>query len=241
MRANISATRKHHELPVLETMDLGRPRLRMKNPIMAGYLEGITQALYDVYALALNTAAVKLTLFSVPQGQTYNFGGVTSFSKSPAHTNLVLAGVLEAPNKHIVRAISVFTQGNTVPADLQNFQTTLVQFFVNRKSYQDTIVGRLPAGGGAFAAIAGTFTAPQGWQVSANGWPDVRNTYSLAYGGVPIEQQQNFSVILDPTVSGVSAAAFTSASSTVSATNPVAGVGIMSWFILDGTLFRAVQ
>lgn len=230
---------RRRTLPTLDTIDLGRPRLRMRNPIMAGYLEGITQALYDIYFVAVATVLPKLVLFSVPQGQNYNFGGIAAFAKSFAHTNLILAGVLEAPNKHIVRAISVFTHGQTTPVDLQVFQIQYFNFNVNRKPYQDMIIGRLPGGGGGFAALAGTFTAPQGWQISANGWPDVRNTYALAYGGVPIEQQQNFNVIVDPTVS--QGGAPTSAAAAVSATNPVAGQGIQAWIILDGTLFRAVQ
>ena len=98
MRAQIrSAQKRFAHLPTLDVADLGRPRLRMRNPIMSGYLEGITQGIYDVYAVALNTATVKLTLFSVPQGQNYNFGGVTSFTKTAAHTSMLQAGVLEAP------------------------------------------------------------------------------------------------------------------------------------------------
>lgn len=230
-------------LPELQAVDLGRPRLRMRNPIMAGYLEGITQAIYDVYAVALATLTIKLTMFSLPQGQIYNLGGVTAFTKTAAHTSLVQAGQLEAPNKHIVRAISVMPQGNIVPADLQAFLMCFFQFNVNRKSYTDSLIARLPGGGGPYVGgLAGTFTAPQGWQSGgANGEPNCNNTYSLAYGGVPIEQQQNFSAVIDPTISGVGAAAFTTAAAAVSATNPVAGTGIFAVVFLDGTLFRAVQ
>lgn len=240
MRAN-RQSKKYAHLPELHASDLGRPRLRMRNPIVAGFLEGITQALYDIYAIALNTATVKLTLFSVPQGQTYNFGGVTAFTKTLAHTSQVLAGVLEAPKKHIVRAISVFTEGNMVGNDLEKFLECFCQFSVNGKSYQDTIVGRLPAGGGAFAAMMGTFTATNGFSLTANGYPDARNTYTLAYGGVPIEQQQNFSVVIDPTISNVTAAAFTTANVVAAPGTPIAGTGIFAHVFLDGTLFRAVQ
>lgn len=229
-------------LPELEGCELGRPRSRFRNPLMAGYLEGITQALYDIYAVAFNTAAVKLTLFAVPQGQTYNFGGVTAIVKTPAHTSQILAGVLQAPNKHIVRAISVYTQANMVGNDLQAFQETFFQFSVNGKSYTDTIIGRLPAGGGASAAMMGTFAATNGFSLTGNGWPDSRNTYTLAYGGVPIEQQQNFACVIDPTISGVSASAFSTANNAVAAPGtPIAGTGIFAHVFLDGTLFRAVQ
>ncbi|MBZ5532602.1 MAG: hypothetical protein LAO20_14310 [Acidobacteriia bacterium] len=240
-RQTKQASRKFAHLPELEGFDLGRPRLRRKNPIMAGYLEGITQALYDIYAVALNTATVKLTLFAVPQGQTYNFGGVAGFVKTPAHTSQILAGVLQAPNKHIVRAISVFTEGNVVGNDLEKYMECFFQFNVNGKSYQDTIVGRLPAGGGAFASMMGTFAATNGYSLTANGWPDARNTYTLAYGGVPIEQQQQFNCVIDPTISNVTAAPFTTANVVAAPGTPIAGTGIYSHVFLDGTLFRAVQ
>ncbi|HLW53241.1 MAG TPA: hypothetical protein VKW06_10400 [Candidatus Angelobacter sp.] len=228
-------------LPEIEARELGRPHSRRHNPIMAGFLEGITQALYDVYALASNTAAIKLTLFALPQGQVYNVGGVTAFTKTAGHTSQLLAGVLQSPNKHIVRAISVFTEGNTVGNDLEKFLECFFQFNVNGKSYQDTIVGRIPAGGGSFAAMMGTFVATNGYSLTANGWPDARNTYTLAYGGVPIEQQQQFNCIIDPTISNVTAAAFTSANTVSAPGTPIAGVGIFAHIFLDGTLFRAVQ
>lgn len=228
-------------LPELQASDLGRPHSRKRNPIMAGYLEGITQALYDVYAIAANTATIKLTLFAVPQGQNYTFGGVTTFTKTSAHTSMIQAGVLEAPKKHIVRAISVFTEGNVVGNDLERLNETFFQFNVNGKSYQDTIIGRLPAGGGAFASMMGTFVATNGYSLTSNGWPSVNNTYSLAYGGVPIEQQQNFNAVIDPTISGVSAAAFTTAGAVAAPGTPIAGTGIFAHVFFDGILFRAVQ
>ncbi len=228
-------------LPELQASDLGRPKARYKNPIMAGYLEGITQALYDIYALAANTAAIKLTMFAVPQGQTYALGGVASFVKTAGHTSMIQAGVLEAPKKHIVRAISVYVEANTVGNDLEKFNECFFQFNVNGKSYQDTIVGRLPAGGGVSAAVMGTFASTNGYSLTSNGWPDTRNTYALAYGGVPIEQQQNFNAIIDPTISNVTATAFTSANTVNAPGTPIAGVGIFAHVFFDGILFRAVQ
>lgn len=213
-------TRNKHAMPELDAIELGRPHLRMRNPIMAGYLEGITQALYDVYAVATTTAAPKLTLFAVPQGQAYNFGGVTSFVKTAAHTSMLQAGVLPAPNKAIVRAISVLVQASDSIADLAHFGMVFFQFNVNGKSYQDTVINRVPGGGGSSCSTTGAIS---------NGWPDTRNTYSLAYGGVPIEQQQNFNVIIDPTISEVGATAFQTAAA------------FYSLVFLDGTLFRAVQ
>jgi len=234
----------------IEAYEVGRPKHRTTNPIFAGYLEGITQALYDIYFVAVATAAPKLTLFSVQLGGQYNSGGVAAFSKSFDHTNLAQAGMLEAPNKHIVRAISVYAegvQGTTNanngellhPIDASNLLTTYLQLLVNRKPYQDTIIGRLPAGGGLFISgtNATTAGAGQALQAGGNGWPVRDNTYSLAYGGIPIEQQQNFQVIIDPTISN--GGAFTTV--TAAAVNGQFGTGISAWVFLDGTLFRAVQ
>jgi hypothetical protein len=228
-------------LPEILPAELGRPRFRFRNPIMAGFLEGITQSLYDIYAVALNTATIRLVMFQVAQGNNYNLGGVTTFVKTPAHTTMVQNGVLEAPKKHIVRAISVSTEGNVVGNDLEKFLKTFFQFNVNGKSYQDTLIERLPGGGGPFAAMMGTFAATNGFSLTSNGWPDARNTCTLAYGGVPIEQQQNFNCIIDPTISNVTAAAFTTANTVSAPGTPIAGTGIFAHVYLDGILFRAVQ
>lgn len=229
---------------------MGRPKLRMSNPIFAGYLEGITQALYDIWFLAVATVAPKLTLFSVPVGGQYNSGGVAAFNKTFDHTNLSQQGMLEAPNKHIIRAISVYAegvQGTTNagngellhPIDASNLLTVSFQLNINRKPYQDSIIGRLPAGGGLFISGSSTTTAgaAQALQAGGNGWPVRDNTYSLAYGGIPLEQQQNFNAIIDPTQSN--GGAFTSV--TAAAVNGQVGTGISLWVFLDGTLFRAVQ
>lgn len=230
--------------------EVGRPRLRMSNPIFAGYLEGITQALYDIYFLTVATVAPKLTLFSVQVGGQYNSGGVAAFNKTFDHTNLSQAGMLEAPNKHIIRAISVYAeglQGNTNanngmlahPIDISNLLAVYLQLNINRKPYQDTVIGRLPAGGGLFISgtNATTLGAGQALQAAGNGWPVRDNTYSLAYGGIPLEQQQNFNAIIDPTQGN--GGAFTSV--TLAAVNGQFGAGISAWVFLDGTLFRAVQ
>lgn len=235
------------EIPELTEFEIGRPHMRMKNPIYAGNLEGITQALYDIYFVAAATAAPKLTLFAQPVGQTYNFGGVTAFGKTFDHTNLSQAGMLEAPNKHIIRAISCFVQGlassSTTPLlspiDCGLLLATYLQLNINRKPYQDMVIGRMPAGGGVF--VQGTANVTAGAAVATmaatNGWPFRDNTYALAYGGIPLEQAQNFNAIIDPTASAGGAWTTQAAAGT----NGVPGNGISLWVILDGTLFRAVQ
>lgn len=230
------------EMESITGAELGRPHIRRKNPIVQGYLEGVTQPLYDWYGVAASTVVPKLILFSVPQGQIYNFGGIASFAKTELYTNMVQNAVLPAPNKFIVRAISVFVQNDVNPTDLYLFlATVLLQFSVNVKLYCEQQVGRFPAGGGSYGVPAG-FAASTGtatYSGIGNGWPDTRNTYTQAYGGVPIEQQQTFAVVVDPGLNR--AGPFTTQSVTQSATNPVIGTGIQATVYLDGTLFRAVQ
>jgi len=229
-------------LEKISLAELGHPHARVRNPIVQGYLEGITQPLYDSYLVASSTALPKLILFSVPQGQIYNFGGITAFAKTSLFTNMVQNAVLPAPNKFIVRAISVWIAQNINPLDLNAMlNTVLLSFSVNAKDYCDQIVGRFPAGGGTFGIFQYTqaTAADAAYSLVGNGWPDARNTYTQAYGGVPIEQQQTFAVVLDPTLNNV--AAYTTKSSTASGTNEIVGTGVTAYVFLDGTLFRAVQ
>lgn len=243
MRQDRYASRWSREgLEKLDAADLGRPHLRKKNPIVQGYLEGITQPMYDAYLIAAGSAVVKLILFSVPQGGQYNSGGVAAFNKTLLFTNMTQAGVLAAPNKFIVRGINFFIQNDVNPVDLALFLgTTLLDFSVNTKDYCIQQVGRFPAGGGSFGNFQYTQTtaADAAYSQVGNGWPDARNSYTLAYGGVPIEQQQGFAVTIDPTLNNV--AAFTTKSATPSGTNEIIGTGIKGICYLDGTLFRAVQ
>ena len=242
----------HRELNRVLAGEVGRPHLRQDNPIFAGNLEGITQALYDVYFVAATQAAApKLTLFANPVGSVYAFGGYTAFNKTYNHTNLSQAGMLEAPNKQIIRAISVYISGgqgigpNLHPQDLGNMLMTYFQFNVNRKTYQDMIIGRLPAGGGP--SITGTSNLTAGAaNVAANvsgsnGWPVRDNTYALAYGGVPLEQAQNFNAIIDPTAGAGGAWGTANAAAATAGNGGQAGNGISAWVLFDGTLFRAVQ
>lgn len=226
----------------IEAAELGRPRLRLNNPIVQGYLEGITQPMYDAYLVAAGTVVPKLILFANPVGSQYNSGGIAAFNKTELYTNMSQNAVLPAPNKLIVRAISVFVANTISPIDLNLFLAkVLLQFTVNSKLYCEQQVGRFPAGGGGFGSfvIAQTTAADASYSVVGNGYPTVQNTYTLAYGGVPIEQQQTFSVVIDPTLSFEGA--FTPVSATRSGLNEIPGAGIQAIVYLDGTLFRAVQ
>jgi len=220
--------------------EIGRPHSRLRNPIMSGMLEGITQSMYDVYRVVAATLLPTVALFTVPKGQQYNQGGAT-FTKTILHTNMTQSGVLPAPNKLIVRAIYLTISGtpgaNPVPnfLDVQAFlYSALIDFRVNDKSYSLQAAVTYPAGGGVAGFIVNDATAAHSLGAPTNGWPDARNAYTLAYGGVPIEQQQGFFVNVDPSQD---TAGYTTAAANVV---PV-GTGLNVTCKLDGTLFRAVQ
>lgn len=232
MRNSRFASRYGH-LKKLRPIEVGRPHLRVKNPIFAGGLEVLILPLYDYYEVALNTAVTAQTLFSIPVGQAYTPAGGAAFNKTKLHTNLVQASVLQSPNKHLVKGLAVFVRGDIVPIDLNLFLgNTLLTFVIgDSKVYAQGLVGRYPGGGGGFSSLTQNNSG-----IAANGWPDARNLYALGDDRAQqIEQQQTFSVVLDPTLP--QAGAFTTQPNTA---NPV-GTGVKAWVHLEGDLARAIQ
>lgn len=236
--------------------EVGRPRLEMlrKNPIIAGQLEYLVQPVYDFYGVAVATAVTKQSLFANPVGASYTPSGGAAFIKTLYHTNLVQPGMLDAPKKLLVKAISVIVRGDASPQDGVSFLgQTLAQLQISGKDYSTTLVSKLPAGGGAFTSNISTQTLAAGGTISnafANGYPHALNAYTITdeapqVPGLPpmdpilgqlIEQQQNFFVTLDPTITG--AAAFTTLAA-APATQFV-GTGLNVHVYLEGVLMRAV-
>lgn len=236
--------------------EVGRPRLEMlrKNPIIAGQLEYLVQPVFDFYGIAVATAVTKQSLFAQPIGASYTPSGGAAFIKTLYHTNLVQPGMLDAPKKLLVKAISVTVRGDAAPQDLVSFiGQTLAQLQISGKDYSTTLVSKLPAGGGPFGTFVSTQTLAAGGtmaNVGANGYPHALNAYTIVdempqVPGLPsmdpilgqlIEQQQNFFVVLDPTITG--AAAFTT-SAAAPATQFV-GTGLNVHVYLEGILMRAV-
>jgi hypothetical protein len=237
-------------------VEVGRPRLEMlrKNPIIAGQLEYLVQPVYDFYGIAVATAVTKQSLFAQPIGASYTPSGGAAFIKTLYHTNLVQPGMLDAPKKLLVKAISVIVRGDAAPQDLVSFiGQTLAQLQISGKDYSTTLVSKLPAGGGAFGFYVSTQTLAAGGtmaNVGSNGYPHALNAYTIVdempqVPGLPqmdpilgqlIEQQQNFFVTLDPTITG--SAAFTT-SAAAPATQFV-GTGLNVHVYAEGILMRAV-
>lgn len=232
--------------------ELGRPRARLGNP-NTGIPEVVVQPIFDIYAVAVASIMGALNLFSVVQGQTFNFNGVTAFTKGPGHTTMVQPGMLESSYTFIVRALSVSVtglqstgtagtgSGMVHPWDLNNFLYSFFQFTINRKSYFDGIGAWLPCGGGAFLSGAASFTAPAGQVTGTNGWPYTDNVYSIP-GGQYINPQELFGFTINPTLNaGGTPTSVAAAGVAVGGGTAQPGTGLMAWVRLDGTLIRVAQ
>ena len=213
--------------------ELGRPHFKVQNPIVQGMGEAIIQPSYDYYRVVQGNAVTRQLMFTIPQGGQYTPAGGAAFNKTSYHTDLTQAGVLAAPNKLLVRALCGWFKGNIFPTDATSFANDAMVFFqVNQKPYLNISFGKLPAGGGVFNT--GTLTTVN---ATSNGYPDAANLYLITEGeilGVQIEQQQNFGIDLNPTLTetGVGFTAATTANG---------GFDVIVKMYLEGVLLRAVQ
>src|SRR5215475_2106769 len=123
---------------LIEESEIGNPRpiaLR-RNPIVAGQLEYLVQPIYDFYGVAVATAASKQNLFTLPIGQLYTPTGGAPFAKTIYHTNLVQAGMLDAPKKMLVKAPCTVPRGDIAPQDLSSFTgLTYFELSISGKPY----------------------------------------------------------------------------------------------------------
>jgi hypothetical protein len=236
--------------------EVGRPRLHMlrTNPIVAGQLEYLVQPIFDFYGVAVATAVTKQQLFAQPIGAQYTPSGGAAFVKSLYHTNLVQPGMLDAPKKMLVKAIAVLVRSDVNPNDLSSFiGLTLAQLLISGKDYWTALVSKCPAGAGSFGSYIGSGTTASTANMAnlgSNGWPSAQNVATITdpFPQIPgldamepilgqlIEQNQNFALVLDPTITG--AAAFTTAAAAPGA--PFVGTGINAHVFLEGVLARAI-
>jgi len=237
--------------------EVGNPKLRLglrKNPIVAGQLEYLVQPLYDFYGVAVATAVTKQQLFAQPIGASYTPAGGVAFVKTLYHTNLVQPGMLDAPKKFLVKAVAIVVRSDAAPLDLTSFiGQSLAQLLISGKDYWTSLVSKCPAGAGGFGSYISTQTLVAGGtmaNVSSNGWPSAQNVATVTdpmpqipgldpmepIMGQLIEQNQNFSLTIDPTITG--AAAFTT-SAAAPATEFV-GTGLNVHGYLEGVLARAI-
>jgi hypothetical protein len=232
--------------------EVGRPKLRMlrTNPIVAGQLEYLVQPIYDFYGVAVATVVTKQQMFAQPIGASYTPSGGAAFVKTLYHTNLVQPGMLDAPKKMLVKAVAGLVRSDIGPQDLNSFiGLTLAQLTISGKDYWTSVFSKVPAGAGGFF-FGATPTAASLGNTGANGWPSAQNVATITDPmpqipgldpmepilGQLIEQNQNFAVILDPTITG--AAAFTTLAAAPGTIFP--GTGINVHVYLEGVLARAI-
>jgi len=245
-------TSRFDKCHAIEEREVGRPKLKMlrANPIVAGQLEYLVQPLYDFYGVAVATAVTKQQLFAQPIGASYTPSGGAAFTKTLYHTNLVQPGMLDAPKKFLVKAVAVVLRSDAGPQDMNSFiGLTLAQLQISGKDYWTALVSKCPAGAGGFFTGVSPTAATLG-NTSTNGWPTAQNVATITDPmpqipgldpmepilGQLIEQNQNFSVVLDPTISG--AAAFTTLAASPATIFP--GTGINLHVYLEGVLARAI-
>lgn len=198
---------------------------QLANTQLGGGQERVNFYIYDTYTLAVNTAAVKQTLFLIPiQGST----------KVLSQTNMVSMGMLTGSQVLVAKALRVYVQNNVTPTDLIAFYAnTSVVVKIGKKPMIEGVPWMFPAGGGLWFSGAQVGTAPAGSAVaysSSNGVPDVRNVYSMS-DPLTINAGEQFQVEFTPET------AWTSQANT---TNP-AGTGLTVVFAFEGILFREVR
>lgn len=246
---NGKSHRHERRMEKITAYELGKPRApRLRNP-NTGIPEFVVWSLFDIYAVAAGGTFNKLALYTLQQGANYAFNGVTAFAKGEQHCSLVQPGQLESSYTFIVRALSIYVQGQQGTAhpqvhreDLENFLGSLVKFRINKKEYFIGIPAWLPGGGGQFSSGFGSLTAPAASFTNTNGWAETDNVYALP-GGQYINPQETFDCIVDPSGNALSGGGNGSPTALAAAGNPagVTAAGLCAWFRQDGQLIRVAQ
>lgn len=223
MRVN---TRK---LPRVEAHEIGRPRYRIRNPIVEGQLYQYRQGFWDYYGVTVATALTRQNLFIAPIGQSYTPAGGAALVKSIWHTNMELAGLLPSPQVFFAKGISISLRSDVNVGDAIAFlDETMVKFNISSRDYMVSVASKLPAQGGTFGFSSGIIN---------NGVPDTKNLYQFSGAlGETILQLQSFGVEMDPTrvIDAAAGGVHTTA------TAALGGTGINCHVTLDGLKNREV-
>jgi hypothetical protein len=249
----LNAKRFSH-LQEISAHEIGRPKFRLKNMLAAGLGDFVVQPEWDYYGVAVSTAVVKQVLFSIPQNNPFTITGGATVTKTLQMTSMQQSAQLQAPERMLVRGITVFVSNDVNQADMNRFGSqTIVNFFISTKSFFAVgILAKLPAGGGAWAQQFGATAATTIIGTVGNGIPTEHQGFRLTdpgcdgtpgvdqfpnIDGILIAQQQAFRVEVDPTQAAwAQATGFTTNSG---ATVPI-GTGINAFVYLEGQKARAV-
>jgi hypothetical protein len=238
----------------LSAHEIGRPKFRLRNMLAAGLGDFVVQPEWDYYGVAVSTAVVKQVLFTIPQNNPFTITGGATVTKTLQMTSMQQSAQLQAPERMLVRGITVFVDNNVNQFDMVRFGSqTIVNFFISTKSFFVVgVLAKLPAGGGVWAQQFGATAANTIIGAVGNGLPSEHQGFRLTdpgcdgtpgvdqfpnIDGILIAQQQAFRVEVDPTQAAwAQATGFTTnANNTV----PI-GTGINAFVYLEGQKARAV-
>jgi hypothetical protein len=224
-------------LPTIDGIQVGRPRLRLKNPVLSTGGEVIDNSLYAFFSVAVDTDFdVNQVLFQNSIGQSYTPVGGTAFALTLLHTNMEGTGG-QLPNgyKLDVQAIRLVVDQAIQYKDLDNLLfNTFGQFNIGQKYYWEGSLSEIPGNTGAtLSQSPSTTNGP----ANVSGMPgNLKGVYSLSAGlEASIAYGQNFNFLINPTL-GESGPWTTQ---TDGATPP--GVGFRAWVHLDGIWYRPTQ
>lgn len=250
---NLSAKRFSH-LEEISAHEIGRPHFRLRNMLAAGLGDFVVQPEWDYYGVAVSTPTVKQVLFATSQNNPFTITGGATFVKTLQTTSMQQSSQLQAPERMLVRGITVYAANNMNQIDLNNLASqTIVNFFISTKSFFVVgLLGKLPAGGGVWAQQFGATAATTIIGTVGNGLPSEHQGFKFTdpgcdgtpgvdqfpnIDGILIAQQQSFRVEIDPTQAAhVAAVGFTTQANT---TVPP-GTGVNAWVYLEGQKARAV-
>ena len=261
---NANRKQRFAALPRIEAHEVGRPRFRVGNPIVAGAGDFEVQPIYDYYGVAAATATGAQRMFQVSQGQNHVLGGL-NIIKTALHTSMTTAGgVLPNPERILVRCVCVFLDNRMNQVDVNRILSeSLFQFVVGSKVYAEDVLAQCGGGGGSHlqSTFASASAAGSGMPYSANGYKlnqspygayvgpdgawrgDPSNPMSVTFPGVDgvvIEQGQRFFVAIDPTLAQQYNAAGVGFTTGAAGLTP-AGIGISLYFHIRGTQLIEVQ
>ena len=242
---NANRKQRFAALPRIEAHEVGRPRFRVGNPIVAGAGDFEVQPIYDYYGVAAATATGAQRMFQVSQGQNHVLGGL-NIIKTALHTSMTTAGgVLPNPERILVRCVCVFLDNRMNQVDVSRFiNETLLTLTIGQKQYLQAGLFNFPAGGGAWLQSTNNAAG-----IAGNGRPSSQEGYKLmapagpgypGVDGIEIAQGQNFAVVLDPTLATQFQALGTGFTTAAAGATP-AGIGVHAEVYLHGTKLIAVQ
>lgn len=250
-------SKRFAHLPEISAHEIGRPHFRLRNMLAAGLGDFVVQPEWDYYGVAVSTAVVAQTLFTIPQGQPFTITGGSTVTKSLQMTSMVQAAQLQAPERMLVRGVACYLSNLTNQADAIQFtDQTILNFFISTKSFFVVPqVGKLPAGGGVWAQQFGATAATTIIGPVGNGLPSEHQGFKLTdpgcsgapgvdqfpeIDGILIAQQQAFKVIVDPVQAGWAQTLGTGFTTKASSAVVPIGTGINLWVYLEGQKARAV-